>query len=347
MPVLVAFASLPFGLREGTYTIETSHGPITAHISARRYQPFFSVGPQAELAESIPPNAVGDGLTTYTWYDHPFVLQVVFGPNVAALGSINSGATVVEPLDEATLEKPQALDALRESFCARALEAMNNLVAVVRRQGHIYHLFDLRRDDIDLTVRSDDGAVLLEDPLQEDLIRKEMAHSETFDLVSRSDAWYRELSHALKDEQPVDLADELLIEAERALMQRFPRQAIATCHTALEAASSSLLTGAMLLRGVDDHQVDQMLSTRNLTSKLGPLMGRYCGYNLRNENRTLWQGFGRVNDLRNDIVHRGYRPTHDDAEQALRITRSLLRWLRMVRQRNKVSSAPPRHERRI
>ncbi len=340
MPVLVAFASLPFGLREGTYDIATSHGTITAHITAQRYQPFLSINPGAEQAEGEPGATTGDEVTTYTWYDHPFVLRAAFGRSFASLGSINSGATVVEPLDEAILEKPEALDAVREDFVARALEALNNLVAVVRRQGHLYHLFDLRRDDMDLTVRSDDGSVILEDPLQDDLIREEMAHTETFDLVGRSEAWYRELSRALREEQPVDLADELLIEAERALVQRFPRQAIATCHTALEAASSTLLTSAMLRRGVADHQVDQMLSTRNLTSKLGPLMGRYCGYNLRNENRRLWQGFGRVNELRNDIVHRGYRPTYQDAEQTLRITRSLLHWLRMVRQRNKVSSSP-------
>lgn len=340
MPVLVAFASLPFGLREGTYAIETSRGTVTAHISGQRYQPFLFVGPGEDGGKSLCMDELGDDLTTYTWYDHPFVLQAVFGENMAALGSINSGVTVVEPLDQATMDEMPKLDALRDQFAARALEAMNNLVAVVRRQGHLYHLFDLRRDDVDLTVRSDDGAVLIEDPLQDDLIRAEVAHSETFNLVSRSDAWYHELGRALGEAQPVDLADELLIEAERALAQRFPRQAIATCHTALEAASSALLTSAMLLRGVADHQVDQMLSTRNLTSKLGPLMGRYCGYNLRNENRRLWQGFGRINDMRNDIVHRGYRPTHEDAEQALRITRSLLHWIRMVRERNQVSSTP-------
>jgi hypothetical protein len=340
MPVLVAFASLPFGLREGTYAIETSQGTITAHISGQRYQPFLYVGDAQDAGHSLCLDELGDDVTTYTWYDHPFVLRVVFGANMAALGSINSGVTVVEPVEQALLEEPQKLASLRDEFVARALEAMNNLVAVVRRQGHLYHLFDLRREDIDLTVRNDDGAVLIEDPLQDDLIRAEVAHSETFDLVSRNEAWYRELGRALGEAQPVDLADELLMEAERALAQRFPRQAIATCHTALEAASSALLTGAMLLRGVADHQVDQMLSTRNLTSKLGPLMGRYCGYNLRNENRRLWQGFGQVNDMRNDIVHRGYRPTHEDAEQALRITRNLLRWIRMVRERNRVSSTP-------
>ncbi len=337
MPVLVAFASLPFGLREGTYAIETSGGTITAHITEQRYQPFLSVAPPGEQRQLHEADLANDTLTTYTWYDHPFVLQAVFGENVAALGSINSSATIVEPLDEALLAQPQQLDALRDAFVARALEALNNLLAVVRRQGHLYHLFDLRREDIDLTVRSDDGAVLIEDPLQDDLIRAEVAHAKTFDLVSRNDAWYRELERSLRKAQPVDLADELLIEAERALAQRFPRQAIATCHTALEAATSALLTEAMLLRGVADHQVDQMLSTRNLTSKLGPLMGRYCGYDLRKENRRLWQGFGYINDMRNDIVHRGYRPTHQDGEEALRITRNLLRWLRMVRERNQMS----------
>ncbi len=335
MPVIVAFASLPFGLREGTYSIKTSGGEITVHITAQRFNPFLSISPRPELAQSIPPKGIGEGFTTYTWYDHPFVLRVVFGRNIAALGSINSGATVVGPLDEQSLQNPRELNHQRDAFSDQALEAMNNLVAVVRRQARLYHLFDLRRDDIDLTVRSDEGAILLEDPLQEDLIQEEMAQSETFDLVDMDDAWYQQLGKALEEEQPVELADELLIEAERALSQRFPRQAIATCHTALEAASSALLTRGMHRQNVADHQIDQMLSTRSLSSKLGVLMGRYCGYNLRNENRALWRSFSHINDARNDIVHRGRRPTYDDAEEVLRITRNLMGWLQMVRQRNK------------
>lgn len=335
MPVLVAFASLPFGLREGTYTVETANGPLTAHISAQRYNPFLSISPRPEQAEGIPPSGIGEGFTTYTWYDHPFILRVVFGQNVAALGSINSSVTIVRRLDGDDLPNPQELDRLRDGFADHALQAMNKLVAVVRLQGRIYHLNDLRRDDIDLTVRSDEGAILLEDPLQEELVREELSHSETFDLVDRPPEWYETVSLLLQEEQPVDLADELLIEAERALAQRFPRQALATCHTALEAGASALLTRGMLRRGVADHQVDQILSTHNLTTKLGSLMGRYCGYDLRKENRALWQAFMRVNDMRNDVVHRGRRATDEDAEQTLGVTRDLLEWLRMVQRRNK------------
>ncbi|MHB1318251.1 MAG: hypothetical protein ACYCYF_06500, partial [Anaerolineae bacterium] len=79
--------------------------------------------------------------------------------------------------------------------------------------------------------------------------------------------------------------------------------------------------------------------TRSLTSKLAALMGAYCGFNLRNDNRALWQAFGQLNDLRNDTVHRGLRPTYKQAQEALRTTRSLLAWLRMVRQRNRKTTA--------
>ncbi len=336
MPVLVAFASLPFGLREATYDIETSSGPVTVHVSAQRFNPFLSISPRPELAQRLPEQGAGEGYTTYTWYDHPFVLRVVFGRNVAALGSINSGATIVRYVpDTLELSDNADLNEMRDTFAEEALEALNNLVAVVRRKARLYHLFDLRRDDIDLTVRDETGRVLIEDPLQEQLIREEEAQSEDFDLLDRGDDWYSELAETLRDDRPIDLADELLIEAERALVQRFPRQAIATCHTTIEAAASALLTKGMSRRGLDDEAIDHSLSTRSLTSKLAALMGRFCGFNLRNDNRALWQAFGQLNDMRNDIVHRGMRPTEADAELAISTTRSVLDWMRMVRQRNR------------
>jgi len=336
MPLLVAFASLPFGLRERSYTLPSPGGDLAVHISEQRFSPLLSIG---HKGVQVPEE---EGLTTtYTWYDHPFVLRVLFGSDGAALGSINSGATVVRRLPEGIdLNDVESLNQARDSFADDALEVLNNLVAVVRRQAHLYQLYDLRRDDIDLTVRDDLGSVLVEDPMQDELVREEEAFSETFDLVGQSSQWYRDLDRALKQQQPIELADELLIEAERALAQRFPRQTIASCHTTLEAATAALLTEGMQRRGMDDEQIDQVLATRSLASKLAVLMGAYCGFSLRNDNRALWQAFGQLNSLRNDTVHRGSRPTYGEAEQALRTTRSILDWLHMVRRRNRRTSRP-------
>ena len=338
MPLLVAFASLPFGIQERSYTVPTPSGPLAVHVSEQRFSPLISVGPAESTEQS---NLVFDEdsvTTTYTWYDHPFVLRVLFGKDRAALGSINSGATILRRLpDEVNLRNQDELAAARDLFATEALSALNNLVAVVRRKARLYHLFDLRRDDIDLTVRDDDGTVLAEDPLQDELIREEEARTETFDLSGEGAAWNRDVDRALMEHRPIELADELLIEAERALSQRFPRQTIASCHTTVEAAASALLTEGMLRRGMDDDQIDHMLSTRSLTSKLAALMGAYCGFSLRNDNRPLWQAFGQLNDLRNDTVHRGRRPTYKQAQEALLTTRSMLAWLKMVRQRNGLS----------
>jgi|GEM_PF-918683 len=340
MPLLVAFASLPFGIRERSYTVSTESGPLTVHVSEQQFSPLIAVGTQPPADD--PSALFGDDAitTTYTWYDHPFVLRVMFGGDHAALGSINSSATIIRRLPEdIDLNSLEELDPARDLFASEALEVLNNLVAVVRRKARLFHIYDLRRDDIDLTVRADDGAVLCEDPLQDELIRAEEARAETFDLLGESVAWYRDLDRALREQQSIELADELLIEAERALAQRFPRQTIASCHTTIEAAASALLTEGMLRRGMDDDQIDHMLSTRSLTSKLAALMGSYCGFNLRNDNRPLWQAFGQLNDLRNDTVHRGRRPTYKQAQQAIRTTRALLDWLRMVRHRNRRSAA--------
>ncbi|MHB1318250.1 MAG: hypothetical protein ACYCYF_06495, partial [Anaerolineae bacterium] len=253
MPLLVAFASLPFGIRERSYTVPSESGPLTVHVSDQRFSPLISVRPSGEAAESDDSLYEDSATTTYTWYDHPFVLRVMFGKDRAALGSINSGATIVRRLPEGVdMRDPDSVDAAREVFGVEALDALNNLVAVVRRKARLYHLYDLRRDDIDLTVRDDDGAVLAEDPMQDELIREEEALTETFDLSGEGAAWYRDLDRALKEQHPIELADELLIEAERALAQRFPRQTIASCHTTIEAAASALLTEGMLRRAMDD-----------------------------------------------------------------------------------------------
>ncbi|MBM3188298.1 MAG: hypothetical protein FJZ90_06190 [Chloroflexi bacterium] len=337
---VIAFASLPFGLRGGTYRIATPLGPIDVHVSDLRFTPFVTITSRPELAQRIPDGGLGEGLTTYTWYDHPFVLRVLFGRNVASLGSINSSATIAEPLtDEAILRDQRALSGVYQALSERALAALNNLIAVVRHKARLHHVSDLRREDIEITVRRDDGAVVREDPLHRELVQKEAMQSERFDLSRMTPAWYDELARSLAREEPVGLAEDLLIEAERALQQRFPRQAIATCHTAIEAGTCALLTRAMLRRGCSDDEIDLTLSTKSLVSKLASLLRTYTGFSLRNDQRDLWNAFNRLNDLRNDIVHRGRTPDDEDAQFAIHVTRQLLNWLDVIYQRNAASLA--------
>jgi hypothetical protein len=336
MTTLVAFASLPFGLRGGLYEVSTPTGLVEVRVSDVRYQPFLMISSRPELAQTLPDRGIGAGFTTYTWYDHPFVLRAAFGRNVAALGSINSSATIVSPLpNELDLGDTRSLNLARDGFAEIALYALNNLVAAVRRLAHLYHVVDLQRDDIHITVRTDSGHVLYEDPLQAELIRQEEAHSEAFDLLMEAPEWYADLHDLLQREDPVALADELLIEAERALLQRFPRQAIATCHTAIEAATSALLTLGMTRHRVPAAEIADLLATRSLPYKLDALLRKHTGFGLKRDNHALWQQFTRLTELRNDVVHRGEVPSARDAEFALQATRQVLSWLDMVRQRNK------------
>ena len=79
MPLLVAFASLPFGIRERSYTVSAESGPLTVHVSEQQFSPLIAVGTQPSAED--PSALFGDDVitTTYTWYDHPFVLRVMFG----------------------------------------------------------------------------------------------------------------------------------------------------------------------------------------------------------------------------------------------------------------------------
>jgi len=337
MTTLVAFASLPFGLLGGEYQIKISTPQaVRVHISALRYNPFLTITSRPELAQSIPASGQGQGLTSYTWYDHPFVLRVLFGRNVASLGSINSCATIIHLLpDDVDWSNPAVIGPLRERFALSSLEALNNLIGVVRRKARLYHVFDLRRDELHITVRREDGSILEEDPLQAALTEEEEQQNDRFDLVAQSGDWYRELGEELQNPEPIGLADGLLMEAERALAQRFPRQAITTCHTCVETASSLLLTRGMTRRQIPDREIDHILSTKSLTSKLDGLLRAYAGFSLKHDNHVLWRSFNVLNDMRNDIVHRGKRPTADEAQEAIEITRQLLRWLDWVRSRNK------------
>jgi len=334
MAVLVAFGSLPFGLRGGVYHVQTSAGKIEAHVSAPRFNPFLSVTSRPELAQMIPEQGEGDGFTTYTWYDHPFVLRVVFGRNVASLGSINSTVTVVKQLpNSVNPSHPLRLIDARDGFSDLALEVMNRLIVVVRHKAHLFQISDLERDDIDITVRSNMGEIIQTDPLQDQLIEAEQAEHDTLDLTQKDDIWYRELEHSLAQEEPLSLADMLLVEAERALTQRFFRQVITTCHTAIEASVSSLLTRGMEKQRMSPEQIDHTLSTRSLTSKLEALLRRYTGSSLKRDNRSLWHQFGELNDLRNDTVHRGMNPSVEDAHFATGVTRDILRWLSILQRR--------------
>ncbi|MEA3407973.1 MAG: hypothetical protein U9R48_07835 [Chloroflexota bacterium] len=336
MAMLLAFASLPFALRGGTYTVRTDEGLVDIVVSERSFNRFLTITSRPELAQSIPEGGEGEGFTSYTWYDHPFVLRVVFGRNVASLGSVNSGATIVRPLPERIDPHDEsALSPIRQHFSELALAALNYLIALVRRRARLYQIFDLWREDIDVTVRSDDGAVLVEDPLQEKLIQEERVYNQTFDLMDQDEEWYRELNEMLQQEEPVTLAQSLLMEAERALVERFPRQAITTCYTAIEAAASSLLSRGMRRRDKSDREIDHLLATKSLPSKLDSLLRRYTGFGLRRDNYPLWESFDRFNTLRNSVVHRGISLSQEDAEFSIGVTREVLDWLDMVRSRNK------------
>jgi len=335
MATLVAFASLPFGLKGGEYRIATPAETLTAHVSELRYNPLITITSRPELAQTIPANGEGEGFTSYSWYDHPFVLRVLFGRNVASLGSINSYASILRPLPNDLDLDDAALEAKREEFAELALAGLNNLIAAVRHKARLYHVFDLRREDIDVSVRREDGTVLIEDPLQASLSKKEEEDNASLDLLHQGDDWYLELMATLQEPEPVSLGDSLMMEAERALLQRFPSQTIATCHTAIETAASALLTKRMSRRNVPDEEIDYVLSTKSLTAKLDVLMQTYTGFSLKRDNHLLWNSFNTLNDLRNDVAHRGKRPSAADAQFAINTARQLLRWLEGVRLRNK------------
>ena len=125
------------------------------------------------------------------------------------------------------------------------------------------------------------------------------------------------------------------MEAEMALSRRFPRQALTTCYSTIETAVSALLTRGMRRRGVPDDEIDQVLSSKNLAAKLDSLLVRYSGFTLKRDQRTLWKAFMQLNELRNDVVHRGERVTEADARAALQTTYELLDWLATVSSRNR------------
>jgi hypothetical protein len=91
----------------------------------------------------------------------------------------------------------------------------------------------------------------------------------------------------------------------------------------------------MTRRGLPDAEIDYILTTKSLTNKLDALLIQYTGSSLKKHNHALWASFNKLNDLRNDIVHRGKSPTNQDAELVIGITRELLRWLAVLRSQNK------------
>jgi hypothetical protein len=331
---LVAFASLPFGLRGGAYEVRSSQGMVSVIISELSFNPFITLASRTVVTKPIPHYGQGEGFLSYTWYDHPFVLRVAFGPGIASLGSINSSATIIFPLPEDfDLNHQDAFTVQHEEFAANSLDTLNSLITIMRRQARLYNLHDLTRGDIQVTIRDENGNIVAEDPLEKQLAQDEVEPAAPLDLLDRDDAWYAGLHTALQANAPSDLADDLLMEAERALTERFPRQAIATCHTVLETAVSALLTYGMSRRGLASSAIDDLLTSRSLAAKLDSLLETYTSYSLKRHNRPVWLRYNQLSDLRNDIVHRGRRPTNDDAAFALQVTRDILAWLAFVKSR--------------
>lgn len=333
---LVAFTSLPFGIRGGNYELTTPRGQTVILITDRTFNPFITLASRPFQVPPIPPDGQGEGFISYTWYDHPFVLRVTFGPGIASLGSINSLATIVQHLPESfDIDEPGSNLALRDEFTDSSLEAFNQLIDVMRRKARLYHLRDLIRADIQITIRDENGRVIVDDPLEGKLAEETENPTSSLDLTDRPDAWYQEVRQELLASEPADLADELLMEAERALAERLPREALATCHTVLETEVSSLLTAGMTKRGLPSTAIDDLLMSRSLAAKLDSLLETYTSYSLKRHNRSLWQQFNQFSIMRNDAVHRGHKTTDDEARFALQVTRDILAWLSFVRSRLK------------
>ncbi|NLG27322.1 MAG: hypothetical protein GX557_05395 [Chloroflexi bacterium] len=336
MVALVAFASLPFTLRPGQYGVRTARGLTRVQVAANRFDPFLAVAARPELVAQLPGDGQGEGFASYTWYSHPFVLRVLFGRSVAAMGAVNSYATISQQLDAGvSLEDEPTLLRRVDAFADAALETLNTLIARVRRSGRIYHVSDLRRDEIHITVRDEAGLVLREDPLQASMTQEEQEQDSGVDLRTRDDGWYHELEASLDRAGSDSLALELVMEAEMALARRFPRQAVTTCYTTVETAASDLLTKGMRRRGVPEPEIDDLLATRNLASKLDSLLVRYTGFSLKRDQRNLWKAFTELMALRNNVVHRGGRVSEAAARTTLQTTYELLDWLATVSSRNK------------
>ncbi|NLV74670.1 MAG: hypothetical protein GXY52_08310 [Chloroflexi bacterium] len=331
---MVAFASLPFGLRSGSYELALGDGTMQAVlVTPLRFNPFVTLAACDVPVRGLPQNGQGDGFISYTWYDHPFVLRVAFGPNIASLGSINSSATIVQPLEAGfDPHDKAALHALSEDFAAISLEAFNTLIAIVRRQARLYQVHDLIRSDIQITIRDEQGAFVADDPREVEFTEEDRVPV-SLDLSERDSRWYEELAVALRGHEGPDLADELLMEAERALDERFPRQALATCNTVMETAVSQLLTVGMSKRGLSTTAIDDLLLSRSLAAKLDSLLETNTGYSLKRHNRALWNSFDQLSSLRNDAIHRGANVSVQDAQFALQVTRDVLAWLAFVRSR--------------
>jgi hypothetical protein len=138
------------------------------------------------------------------------------------------------------------------------------------------------------------------------------------------------LSAAQRGLQPFFLFSELHAQAARELLDGRYGSAIVTMETAVEVFCDELLRLLMEREGAAQTEIDEMFQPgtsfrSRVRSQFHCRLGGY--FDLTDSSRPVGKWFARLFLLRNDVVHRGARPTSQQSEAALTAADELFKYM--------------------
>ena len=153
----------------------------------------------------------------------------------------------------------------------------------------------------------------------------------------------------------LDLANELLAEAQFAIFRRMPRLAVINSFTALETLANSVFKRErrqqLIGWGVPEHEAEAIAENERRANRtrekflLGAGISHACSRSLLLENKTLYDEILRLEEkVRHGVVHKGTQPAIIEAKAAFRACCKGVRWLCDVAGYPKKEMVPPPDE---
>jgi hypothetical protein len=118
---------------------------------------------------------------------------------------------------------------------------------------------------------------------------------------------------------------EAMVSARHALLHGRNAQAVLEAGTAIEILASAVIREVATRRGLDQERV-QAIREQGLRNRLDPHLGTLVGISidLNRSNDAVGRWYNGAYRLRNRIVHEGYRPSVNEASDALREARDFV-----------------------
>lgn len=135
--------------------------------------------------------------------------------------------------------------------------------------------------------------------------------------VVLSDEEITHISNLMLIEHPFEISEIMMLQARRELTSGLYGQAVISSESSFETFADPLLQILLTRKGCTENEIRSIFDSQNFVPRLKKNFSGIIGGNFSLTSGILKKWKDETSELRNAVVHAGYRPTHDEAHRAI------------------------------